>query len=172
MLIEYRVLRVEFRNYKLLSSFAGVLEGLLGLQHLDTFPWGLERDGMRIVRECKVTGGETLPSEHADGCVKLAKDGVDGQGGGGGVARGCLWHIVSIWHWWHREKKTKKKNVHPHNTATSPHHDNPTSSLYIRFISPPSIREDNSPVKIKPVCLLAAGAALFVLWMWTAEGLW
>ena len=109
MLIEYRVLRVEFRNYKLLSSFAGVLEGLLGLQHLDTFPWGLERDGMRIVRECKVTGGETLPSEHADGCVKLAKDGVDGQGGGGGVARGCLWHIVSIWHWWHREKKTKKK---------------------------------------------------------------
>lgn len=109
MLIEYRVLRVEFRNYKLLSSFAGVLRGLLGLQHLDTFPWGLEHEGMRIVRECKVTGGEMLPSEHADGCVKLAKDGVDGLGGGGepGVARGCLWHIVSIWHWWHTKKKQK-----------------------------------------------------------------
>lgn len=113
------------------------------------------------MRECKVTGGEMLPSEHADGCVKLAKDGVDGLGGGGpGVARGCLWHIVSIWHWWHTKKT---KNVHPHNTATTPHHDNPTSSLYIRFISPPSIREDNRAVKIKPVCLLAAGAALFVL---------
>lgn len=89
MLIEYRVLRVEFRNYKLLSSFAGVLRGLLGLQHLDTFPWGLEHEGMRIVRECKVTGGEMLPSEHADGCVKLAKDGVDGLGGGN---RG--WHVA------------------------------------------------------------------------------
>lgn len=44
---------------------------------------------MRIVRECKVTGGEMLPSEHADGCVKLAKDGVDGLGGGD---RG--WHVA------------------------------------------------------------------------------
>ena len=115
MLIEYRVLRVEFRNYKLLSSFAGVLEGLLGLQHLDTFPWGLERDGMRIVRECKVTGGETLPSEHADGCVKLAKDGVDGQGGGGG---GGTW--LSLAHCEHlalvaqgKKNKKKKKRASP-----------------------------------------------------------
>lgn len=171
MLIEYRVLRVEFRNYKLLSSFAGVLRGLLGLQHLDTFPWGLEHEGMRIVRECKVTGGEMLPSEHADGCVKLAKDGVDGLGGGD---RG--WHVAVFGTLWASGtggiRKKNKKNVHPHNTATTPHHDNPTSSLYIRFISPPSIREDNRAVKIKPVCLLAAGAALFVLWMWTAEGLW
>lgn len=110
MLIEYRVLRVEFRNYKLLSSFAGVLRGLLGLQHLDTFPWGLEHEGMRIVRECKVTGGEMLPSEHADGCVKLAKDGVDGLGGGGGTGGGT-W--LSLAHCEHLalvayEKKTKK----------------------------------------------------------------
>lgn len=28
-----------------------------------------------MVRECKSTGGRGLPREHADGCVKLAKDG-------------------------------------------------------------------------------------------------
>lgn len=66
---------------------------------------------MRIVRECKVTGGETLPSEHADGCVKLAKDGVDGQGGGGG---GGTW--LSLAHCEHlalvaQGKKTKKKKT-------------------------------------------------------------
>lgn len=44
MLIEYRVLGVEFRNCKLLSSFPGILKGLLGLQHLYTFPGGLERE--------------------------------------------------------------------------------------------------------------------------------
>lgn len=51
------MLEVEFRNYKLLSSFAGILKGLLGLQHLDTFPRGLKWEGMRIMQECKLTGG-------------------------------------------------------------------------------------------------------------------
>lgn len=91
-----------------------------------------------------------LPSERADGCVKLAKD-----GGEEGVARGCLWHTASIWHRWHR------KNLHPHNTTVTD--NNPTSLLYIWFISPPSIREDNRAVKIQLVCPLAAGASLCVL---------
>lgn len=115
------------------------------------------------MRECKVTGGEMLPSEHADGCVKLAKDGVDGLGGGGGTGGGTWLSLAHCEHLALVAYEKKTKNVHPHNTATTPHHDNPTSSLYIRFISPPSIREDNRAVKIKPVCLLAAGAALFVL---------
>lgn len=85
MLIEYRLLGVEFRNYKLLSSFSGILKGLLGLQHLDTFPRGHKRKGMRIVQECEFDYREMLPSKRADGCVKLAEN--DGERRGG-------WHVA------------------------------------------------------------------------------
>ncbi len=162
MLIEYRMLGVEFRNYKLLSTFTGILMGLLGLQHLDTFPWGLKREGMRIMQECKLTGGRGCQTN-----VQMVVSSWQRTVGRRVVARGCLWHTASIWRWGHR------KSMHPHNTtATLITDDNPTSPLYIWFISPPSIQEDNRTVKIKPVCSPAAGASLFVLWMWTAQGLW
>lgn len=45
------------------------------------------------------------------------------------------------------------KNVHPHSTTVTD--NNPTSLLYIWFISPPSIQEDNRAVKIQLVCPLA-----------------
>lgn len=54
MLTEYKVLRLQFRNYKLLGSFTGILKGPLG--HLDTISGGLKWEGMRIVQECKLTG--------------------------------------------------------------------------------------------------------------------
>lgn len=62
MLIEYRVLRVEFRNYKLLSLFTGILCGGGGGGFLDsnTLTQSLEgsrRGGKKIVRECKLTAG-------------------------------------------------------------------------------------------------------------------
>ncbi len=152
MLIEYRVLRVEFRNYKLLSSFAGILKGLLGLQQLDTFPRGLKREGIKIVRECKSTGGRSCQA-YMQMVVSSWQRTV--WTGGRVAACGCLWHTVSIWHQWHN------KNVHPYNTTTTLiADDNPTSSLCIWVISPPSIQTDNSAMKIKPMCLLATGAAV------------
>lgn len=145
MLIEYRVLRVEFRNPKLLSLFTGILTGLLGLQHLDTFPWGLERRGMKIVRECKLTAGRSCQAN--------------------------MQMFVSTWHgggrWgWHVAVfgtaqasgvgGTGKTRIH---TTPPPPSSLTTSPLYIWFISPPSIREDNKAVKNQEcVSLFTAGA--------------
>lgn len=97
MLIEHAAPRVEFRNYKLLSSFAGASSrDFMGFQHLDTTPHHphptptqppevSHGEGMRIVREREFDWGERLPSERADadGCVELAED-----GGGGAVSWG------------------------------------------------------------------------------------
>lgn len=154
MLIEYRPLGVEFRNYKLLSSFADILRGLLGLQHLDTSPWGLKRKGMRIVRECKLTGGRGCQAKAQMVVSSWQRTVGAGRGGGG---RGCLWHTASIWHWWHRKKRAS------HDTTTTPLTDGTPTPLYIWFISPPSIQEHNGAVKIKLVCPLPTGASVFVL---------
>lgn len=101
MLIEYRVLRVEFRNYKLLGLFTGILEGLLG--HLDTISGGRKWEGMRIVQECKLTGRRGC-QENTQMVVSSWQRTV----GRRGEAHGCLWHTASIWHRWHR------KNMHPY----------------------------------------------------------
>lgn len=55
------------------------------------------------------------------------------------------------------------KNVHPHDTTTTPLTDGTPTPLYIWFISPPSIQEHNGAVKIKLVCPLPTGASVFVL---------
>lgn len=123
MLIEYRVLRVEFRNYKLLGSFAGILKGLLG--HLDTIPGGLKWEGMRIVQECKLTGRRGC-QENTQMVVSSWQRTV----GRGGEAHGCLWHTASIWHRWHR------KSVHLHNAPTTITDDDPISPpLYLVYLT-------------------------------------
>ena len=88
MLIQYRALQVEFGNHKLLSSFAGFLQGLLGPRHLYMFPRGLQEKKKEWgnVQECKLTGRSGCQGEQADGCVRLAEDGR------WLAARGRLWH--------------------------------------------------------------------------------
>lgn len=140
MLTEYKVLRLRFRNYKLLGSFAGILTGLLG--HLDTISGGLKWEGMRIVQECKLTGRR--------GCQENTQMVVSSWQrtlGRRGKAHGCIWHTASLWHWWH------KTNAHPQNTTIITD-DNPPL-LYIWFISPPSIQENN-----RAPCPSAAGASV------------
>lgn len=144
MLTEYKVLTLQFRNYKLLGSFAGILKGLLG--HLDTISGGLKWEGMRIVQECKLTGRR--------GCQENTQMVVSSWQrtlGRRGKAHGCLGHTARIWHWWHR------KNMHPQNTTTIIPDGSPIPPLYIWFISPPSIQEDN-----RAVCPSAAGASVNV----------
>lgn len=98
---------------------------------------------MRIVQECKLTGGR--------GCQVNAQMVVSSwQRTVGGKHVAVFGTLQASGTGGHR------KNVHSHNTtSTLITDDNP---LYIRFISPPSIREDNRAVKIKPVCPLAVGA--------------
>lgn len=91
---------------------------------------------MRIVQECKFDYRETLPSKRADGCVKLAEN--DGERRGG-------WHVAVFGT--PQASGTRGMCIPPTSLPPSSLTTTPPPSLYIQFIAPPSVYEDNGTVK-------------------------
>lgn len=141
--MEYRLQGVDFKNYKLLCQFPGILWELLGLQYLDTAPLGAETG--RNEENLNWLGGRGCQTNAQ--MVVSSWQRVAGRRGGWQVAVFGTPKASGI------NGRGKKKNVHPTNaTASLIANDNPTFTLYIWFISPPSIQEDNGALK-NPVCI-------------------